>query len=226
VTRVVLPAADIFSGARICTGYRDEASLIFRNENEKAARPSVRRRASTPSFSITGTSSHGIKVHRFARRASGVDDPSDLSAAEISSLDLSSPYPWAKAVPKASEPSAEDQAISQFFETYVMYPCNHGSSPGVLEHLPGLFNELNVEGRLALRWAVLATAYASLSNDQSSVALGKRALQCYGLALSSLAESLTDPHVAPDDYVLMTVVVLDIFEVRSHYRLILAHFSS
>jgi hypothetical protein len=135
-------------------------------------------------------------------------------------LNLSTPYPWAKAVPEASAPSAEDQAVSQFFEKYVMYPCNNGSSPGFLEHLPSLFKEVKVEGRLALRWAVRAAAYANLSNDQSNVALGNKALQCYGLALSALAESLADPRAPPDDYTLMTVVVLDLFEVSSHIYLL------
>jgi hypothetical protein len=38
-------------------------------------------------------------------------------------------------------------------------------------------------------------------------------LHCYGLALAALKESLTDPRTALDDYTLMTVVVLDLFEV-------------
>ena len=211
----------------ICNGYRDEASLIFRNENEKAARESVRRRASTESFSLSSTSSQVTErpsstlsqltgIPRVRRGISGANDPSDLSPAEIPSLTLPNPYPWAKAVPEASVPSAEDRAVSQFFEKYVMYPSNHSSSPGFLEQLPGLFNEVNVEGRLALRWAVRAAAYASLSTEQSSAPLGKKALQCYGLALSALAESLADTRVAPDDHVLMTVVVLDLFEVSLH----------
>ena len=99
-----------------------------------------------------------------------------------------------------------------------MYPCNHGSSPGFLEHLPSLFHDIRLEGRLALRWAVRAAAYASLSNEQNSVEIGSKALQCYGLALSALADSLADSQVAPDDYVLMTVVVLDFFEVSLYRR--------
>jgi hypothetical protein len=204
-------------GGVICTGYRDESSLIFRNENDKAARKSVRRRASAQSLSRSGTSSQASSVTRATGGILGADDPSDLSASEISSLNLSSPYQWAKNVPQASAPSAEDQAVSEFFEKYVMYPCNNGSSPGFLEHLPTLFEEVKTGGRLALRWAVRAAAYASASNGQGNVALGNNALQCYGLALSALGESLADPRTAPDDYTLMTVVVLDLFEVSSLY---------
>lgn len=132
-----------------------------------------------------------------------------------------SPYPWVKNVPQASAPSAEDQAVSQFFENYVMYPCNHGSSPGFLEQLPGLFGEVNSEERLALRWAVRAAAYASLSNERDDPTLGNNAIKCYGRELSALAESLADTNAAPDDHILMTVVVLDLFEVGSKSLLLL-----
>ena len=95
-----------------------------------------------------------------------------------------------------------------------MYPCNNGSSPGFLEHLPSLYVDGNfIEGRKALRWAVRAASYASLSNEQNSPALGNKALECYGLALSALGESLSKPSSVPSDYDLMTIVVLDIFEV-------------
>jgi hypothetical protein len=203
-------------GGEICTGYRDELSLIFRNENEKAARKSVRRRSSTQSLSRSGASNQSSSVSRAARGTLGADYPFEFSTPEISSLNLSSPYPWAKNVPQALIPSTEDQVVSEFFEKYVMYPCNNGSSPGFLEHLPTLFEEVKTEGRLALRWAVRAAAYASIFSDQGNAALGKNALQCYGLALSALGESLADPCAAPDDFALMTVVVLDLFEVSSH----------
>lgn len=202
----------------VCTGYRDEFSLLFRNENDKAARKSVRRRASTTSLSKSGTPSHTSRdsssgVSPASRRTIDADDPSDLSTAQIAGLNLASPYRWAKNVPQASGPSAEDQAVSQFFEKYIMYPCNNGSSPGFLECLPFLFEEVKVEGRRALRWAVRAAAYANLSNAQDSSAIAKKALECYGLGLSALVESLADPGAVPDDYTLMTVVVLDLFEV-------------
>jgi hypothetical protein len=175
----------------------------------------MRRRASTQDLPSSSPSNQEFPVAELSRtRRSGADDSSRLSSAELSGLNLSAPYPWAKTVPAALVPSEEDQAVSQFFEKYVMYPCNHASSPGFLEHLPCLFEEVKTEGRVALRWAVYAAAYASLSNDQDSEALGDKSLQCYGQALSALAEALADPTRSPDDYTLMTVVILDLFEVR------------
>ena len=201
----------------ICSGYRDESSLIFRNENEKASRKHVRRRASAGSLTRSAASGQGSAKSGTLRGDLGRDDLSLRGTVEIT--DSKSPYPWVKNVPQASAPSAEDQAVSQFFEKYVMYPCNHGSSPGFLEQLPGLFGEVNSEGRLALRWAVRAAAYASLSNERDEPALGNNAIKCYGRALSALAESLAQTKAAPDDHILMTFVVLDLFEVSSEFLL-------
>lgn len=142
------------------------------------------------------------------------EDPTDLSAGLSYSLNLSNPYPWVRDVPPSVKQSVEDQAVDQFFEKYVMYPCNNNSSPGFLEHLPSLFTEGNyVEGRKALRWAVRAVSYASLSNEQNNRALASKALECYGLALSALGEALSDPSMVPNDHEFMTIVVLDLFEV-------------
>ena len=112
--------------------------------------------------------------------------------------------------------SVEDHAVSSFFNEFVVSPCNISSTPGFLEHLPGLFNEIRLEGRIALRWAVLAAGYASLSKDHDDSRFSDLALNCYGRALTSLGDSLADLDVSPDDYILMTVVVLDLFEVCHH----------
>ena len=96
----------------------------------------------------------------------------------------------------------------------MLYPCNSNSSQGFLEHLPNLFTDVNVEGRWALRYAVQAAAAADASRNQSmGSGLANRALDLYGKALSALGKSLSEQDRVPDDYDLMTVVVLDIFEV-------------
>ena len=208
--------------------------MLFRSENEKAARKVARRRASLEDFSRS-TPPHSSRnssvtpsnaptppfsyasISSISSPSDGgvtlIEDPTDLSAGLAYSLNLSNPYPWVKDTPAVSKQSVEDQAVDQFFEKYVMYPCNDGSSPGFLEFLPPLFKEGKTEGRVALRWAVRAASYASLSNEQNNPALGAKALECYGLALSALGEALSDPSYVPNDYEFMTIVVLDIFEV-------------
>lgn len=231
----------------VCHGYRDDATLLFRSENEKVARKVVAHRASENNLrgsstsgqaSVTSTQasygseelSRASSVASPPKKSAGVlskspnisstlfttplaPDTSNIPSTVASNLKLPTPYPWAKAVPDAALPSAEDIAVDQFFEKYVMYPCNQGSSPGFLEHLPSLFREFRLEGRLALRWAVRAAAYASLSNGQDNVALGDKALHCYGQALSALGDALKQDTQEPNDFVLMAVVILDIFEV-------------
>ena len=146
-------------------------------------------------------------------RSRSVERLSPASTLDTSSLQLPSAFPWLKSHPSSSSPALEDQAASVFMDRYVIYPCNSSSSPGFLEHLPGLFKEVNVEGRYALRWAVQAASYAELSREQGSEELAAKALECYGLALGALGKSLAEKEKTPDDHDLMTVVVLDIFEV-------------
>ncbi|KAI4252986.1 MAG: hypothetical protein LQ352_003961 [Teloschistes flavicans] len=106
----------------------------------------------------------------------------------------------------------DHQAVSSFFERFVGCPCNDRSTPGFLDCLPALFKEVNMEGRSALRWAVLAAGYAGLPKDQENRRTSHLALYCYGHALSVLGNILADPEFDPDDHVLMTVVILDLFE--------------
>jgi hypothetical protein len=106
-------------------------------------------------------------------------------------------------------------------DNYVIYPCNESSSSGFLEHLPGLFKEVNVNGRYALRWAVQATALADYSVGRvDSQEIAGQALEYYSQSLSALGKSLAKKGKQPDDHDLMTVVILDIFEVRVRYDIL------
>lgn len=140
---------------------------------------------------------------------------SALAPEEADGVQTSNLHRWLKAPPpKQSQPPLEEQAVDLFMDKYVLYPCNQTSSPGFLEHLPSMFKEVNnINGRHSLRWSVRAAAYADISKDQDSDALARKALQCYGMALKALGDSLAAPGKEPDDYDLMTVVILDIFEV-------------
>lgn len=109
---------------------------------------------------------------------------------------------------------ADEEAVAKFIDKYVIYPCVESSSSGFLEHLPSLYKEVNVQGRYALRHAVQAASFADMSGSGCNDASYARALESYGLSLVALERSLSTPGKEPDDYDLMTVVVLDLFEVR------------
>lgn len=211
----------------VCEGYRDESSLVFRHETDRVIERSraiqvvsTRARASKDpphsaarerSKSAGPSSAHPLS----ASLVSGATvDTSEVHPNETSCVKLSDRYPWMlKEPPVGLQPPIEEQIVDQFMDKYVIYPCNLNSSPGFLEHLPCMFKEVNVKGRYALRWAVQAVAYADVSKYQESNALATKALEYYGMALGAFGESLSTPGKVPDDYDLMTVVVLDIFEV-------------
>lgn len=203
----------------ICEGYRDDATLIFRYETKKVIEHARAQASSVYPTSSLGSfhkRSKSVDTAPGSRRSSSttVVDASNLSKDQADSLTSRAPLPWLKKTPKHLQPSVEDLAVDRFMEKYVMFPCNETSFPGFLEHLPSMFKDVNVVGRYSLRWAVRAAAYADLSKDSDDDEIAQKALHCYGVALSALGDSLSQqPGKPPDDYDLLTVVILDIFEV-------------
>lgn len=206
----------------VCEGYRDEATIIFRYETDKVIEHARAVQAMTPPSSQNSPSSptrkrsKSVDTRSPSRQSSSpwsFDTATALAPTKASDIKLQNPLPWLKETPTQRIPPLEEQAVDQFMDKFVIYPCNETSSPGFLEHLPSMFKEVNVEGRYALRWAVQAAAYADISKDQENSVFASKALQCYGMALKALGASLATPGKQPDDHDLMTVVILDIFEV-------------
>jgi len=202
----------------VCEGYRDESSLIFRYETDKVIEQSRATQAvvqpGSQDLSLLSARKRSKSVGSSSTsRAMPSADPSALAPEEARDIRLSNRHPWLRELPPQDRPPVEEQAVDQFMDKYVLYPCNWTSFPGFLEHLPCMFNEVNVEGRSALRLAVRAAAYADASRGQERDVLPRKALECYGMALGALGDSLATPGKSPDDYDLMTMVVLDIFEV-------------
>ncbi|KAM5367923.1 hypothetical protein ACJA88_011238 [Fusarium oxysporum] len=191
----------------LCVGYRDEGDLMFQHETAKVV---LKSQTSTPSNSSRSNTSKSPRDHR--TRSRSVERASESSFSSTASINLPAAFPWLKDQSKTEPVSKDDQIANTFMDKYVLLPCNESSSPGFLEHLPCLFKEVNIEGRYALRFAVQACAFADLSREQSSEELAKRSLEYYGHALSALGQSLAEKNKTPDDYDLMTVVMLDIFE--------------
>lgn len=180
---------------------------MFQHETEK-----IVQRSQATSVSIASTSSPWSR----RTRSRSLERASESSFTSSTSLNLSSAFPWLKDSSSAKPLSDQDQAASLFMDKYVLFACNESSSPGFLQHLPCLFREANVEGRYALRWAVQACALADLSREHYSKDLAGKSLESYGKALGALGQSLAEKGKTPDEYDLMAVVILDIFEVRTH----------
>ncbi|KAI1047510.1 hypothetical protein LB505_012404 [Fusarium chuoi] len=191
----------------LCVGYRDEGDLMFQHETAKVV---LKSQASTPSNSSSSNSSKSPRENR--TRSRSAERASESSFSSSTPVNLPAAFPWLKEQPKTESVSKDEQIANMFMDKYVLLPCNESSSPGFLDHLPCLFKEVNIEGRYALRFAVQACAFADLSREQSSEKLVKTSLELYGYALSALGQSLAEKNKTPDDYDLMTVVLLDIFE--------------
>ncbi|KAI0150371.1 hypothetical protein GGR57DRAFT_194099 [Xylariaceae sp. FL1272] len=209
----------------ICEGFRDEASLIFRDETTKTKSlfnahgpsrtpepelqcPAMRQRRSR--------SVEGLPNRRATRVSTNL---SDLTNDEAGSIRFPNQEQLLEGSGTGIKSPLEDVSVDLFMEKYVLYPSNDTSSPGFLEHLPSMLKEVQVIGRSALRCAVLAAAYADESSVLNSRQLAQKALYYYGLALTALGESLGKSSKMPDDYDLMTVVMLDIFETfHTHDR--------
>jgi hypothetical protein len=206
-----------------CTGYRDlaERNFVFKDENEKTALVSQRKsQRDTTSSSSTDIFSTGEVP---TTRLPGLDeDEIDLSSLQLLDIGLN-PTPWLKpdTMFDPSTPATKEKLITDtFFERYVIPPCTSNSTPGFLEYLPMLFEEVPIPGRTSLRHAVRAASYASLAaslldrpEDQSQIR--RYADTYYGHALRSLGEMLGSEkdEEKVSDYALMTIVVLDLFEV-------------
>ncbi|KAL8777957.1 MAG: hypothetical protein Q9203_002276 [Teloschistes exilis] len=165
--------------------------LAFRSENEKTAKKFGASRASVDT-------------------STAPTDNTSISTSPMFADDMVEAERYTAPLPMVTP--QDEQAVSSFFDRFIGCPCNDRSTPGFLDCLPGLFKEVNREGRSALRWAVLAAGYAGLSSDQEDKRTSQLALYCYGHALSVLGTCLADPKLDPDDHILMTVVILDLFE--------------
>jgi hypothetical protein len=189
-------------------GYRDDNELMFVNQTGKV----VSKVQSSSSESSSPSSSQG---RRGRNRSQSVETARTQSSFSDNSREA---FPWLKQTSSSlgQDPdSVEDAAVSRLMDKYVIYPCTESSSPGFLEHLPSLFHDVNVSGRFALRWAVEAAALADSSRSGDGEEAAARALDYYSRSLEALGQSLSEKDKVPDDYDLMTVVMLDIFEVRS-----------
>ena len=169
----------------VCQGYRDEATMIFRHETEKVTSRMQALSSSTLRSSTT----------------TSIDGNSDSRSLP------------SKAKNDITSRSEESRATDEILWRYLNTANDHFSSVAFLQHLPCMFEEANIPGRYALRFAVQAASLADVGQAHHNEHMKTRALECYGLCLSALAKSLRMPGKIPDDYDLMSIVILDLFEV-------------
>ncbi|KAK4194395.1 hypothetical protein QBC40DRAFT_319878 [Triangularia verruculosa] len=208
---------------RQCPGYRDEFDLLLRNENQAAARRSLK--ANAPAASA-GSSSSGSS-----------------SKKKISSLKDSQPHPRQQALQLSiSQTTAlanslsiptEDLATCHFLSNFVLVPkqeqhAARGYNHFLLPLLQQYGSSMGKEENMHLQYAFNACALASLGERYGApgpgagggrVTTGKerecllqRAAETYTKALRATNAALKDPVRCKEDGVLAAVLLLGMFE--------------
>lgn len=104
-----------------------------------------------------------------------------------------------------------DMALCRFYADYVIETDDLRCSPGFLDRLPRLYNQLAKKDSV-LGQAVTAVSLAHFSNQVYAESLLVEAQQAYGRGLALLYTALGEGHFTSDP-VLGGVVMLNMYEV-------------
>jgi len=180
----------------VCPGYRDQLSLIFRDESEDVARKYKRWKSGVGMINQGGKASEAQSL-----RATSYDKDDSL-------------YPelWYSGVynSRLLDP-LEQQGISIFFQTFVR--TSSDICKGDLEFLPSMHNSANSDDALPV--VVTSVGMACLSNLRLAPEIMVVAKAKYNEALRLTNEALKDPTKALTDQTCMAVILLGLFEVSS-----------
>ncbi|KAK3313531.1 hypothetical protein B0H66DRAFT_536794 [Apodospora peruviana] len=191
-----------------CPGYRDQLSLMFRDESTKVIQRAHAQWGVSESFEA-GEPSGSSPTSSIASPSSS-SRSSRTSVSETSSSKASPPpdedsLSWIT-VPKEIYANRSDQAIRFFIEHYIV---GHPDEPKVGRELQGV------------RWihspqiqhAMAAVGLASMSNLAGDKELQVMARQKYGLTLQQMATSIQNLQSIDLDVSIRTVILLALFEV-------------
>ncbi|KAL5002439.1 hypothetical protein BDV10DRAFT_120873 [Aspergillus recurvatus] len=109
----------------------------------------------------------------------------------------------------------EDTVTALFFNSYIYTPRDPLIRPGSMEFLPQLYAAAPFDSHL--RMSALAVAYFGVAAWTRQENLVWSAQQCFGKALARTRHALQGDVERDYDEILMTLMLLYIFEVRTGY---------
>lgn len=197
-------------GNRVCPGYRDELSLMFRDESQQVVRKAK-----------TGSSHSKPKASKGSSRTLSQNSPQTESGVEVSvqsevidfNIDpqqqilqqiASSPFGV-----RPSSGQSEFEAIC-FFARYNTWP----GALWTLDTTPNLFGAGRSSSVQAMKTSMVSAGMAMLSRMTKSQPLKLLAERQYGSALKVMNTALSNPVDAKANATLAAVLVLALFEVR------------
>ncbi len=173
--------------------YRDLASFLFRNENDKLSQQNNSLSKTSPSSSCTSRSSFRIQDHQFIQSY----PPPPLSLMSLNSS------------------SEDNRAICHVLHNYVSKERLHATSKGLFDYLPELLGASTSTRYSYLHDAVVALGFAGIANQHHSEPddTMRRANLKYNTAVRRVSQSLGNVEEATRDEILVAVIILGLFEV-------------
>lgn len=210
---------------RVCPGYRDVSSLLFRDESRAVARKANKSAASSsgpnsPSASSrlvpqrSGTESPTLSLFHAGDAAEDEAEDEAASSSSSSAADTSSPgsgrdqvAPFIPANPFKLDEKFE--ATCFFFDSFawiysgVMQKCD----------LSGVSSSSTPLAQKALANAISSVGMANISSIQRSKSLRMAAWREYAEALKWTNAAISDREQATEDATLASILCLSMFEV-------------
>jgi hypothetical protein len=115
-------------------------------------------------------------------------------------------------------PSAEEQAISYVFSNFVFEDNESATSIGHFNYLPSVYRKLS-SGSI-IEDAIIALGLAGLANQRKTTKVMMKANFRYSNAVQRVSRILGSIEEARKDEVLIAVLLLAMFEVGLHQKLI------
>ena len=180
---------------RQCSGYRDQVALMFKDQNNKL---------SGHNHSSPIKSPHSPRRSRKASQQSSFVDSQGLQ------LELS------------FAPSLEEQAASYVFHNYVSEDNEKTPSKGFFDYLPALYRRSQTGSILAD--AVTALGLVGIANSTRDSTLLNKAVLKYAATARAVSDRLGVVELAKQDDILISVLLLGLFEVNLMFRKGVKHF--
>ncbi|KAJ5382847.1 hypothetical protein N7517_000758 [Penicillium concentricum] len=210
---------------RKCLGYRDELSLMFRDETESVAR----KARSSQSSSAASTPSSSF-IPRMSSRSARSVLPKRCYVSPVtiySCKSLKGPDfgfgsdPRYKLCMREARQSpvethlnttvSKQEAICFFLQSHTI----SGSFLGIDTWTNFLMDSSESLGQRAIQCSIVAVASAMLSRVRRVASLRRAALQEYGSALKLVNQALANPDQAKTDQTLGAVILLALYEIIS-----------
>jgi hypothetical protein len=196
-----------------CPGYRDQLSLLFRDESEKVVRKAKVPRG-TPEHRKSSTGQTQLK--NGPDRSASTSPPSSATPPSGSSRALVALNPSLQRRSLSPTQFGLDDGVVFFFDNYVTLNSNYPSGNINMPKRPVM---QSMFANHAFYNAVSSVGYAGLSNVTKNPGLMLVARKKYATSLRDITRALKDTSTADLDTAFKSVMLLAAFEVSSEENL-------